>query len=163
MKKFVIQALSLALLCGTAAWAHGPSHGPAAQHSRVQKDWGIAGTRAQRTVKVEMDDTMRFKPDRLEVREGETLRLQIHNKGKVMHEFVLGTPKELQAHAAMMQKFPDMAHDEPYMAHVPPGKTGEIVWTFNRPGEFQFACLIAGHFQAGMVGTLVVTPKGAKP
>ena len=157
--------VALSLLTGwtPALWAHGPSHGEAAPHSRVQKEWGIAGTRAQRTVEVEMGDDMRFKPDRLEVREGETLRLQIHNKGKVMHEFVLGTPKELQAHAAMMQKFPDMAHDEPYMAHVPPGKKGSIVWTFNRPGEFQFACLIAGHFQAGMVGTLVVKPKGSKP
>jgi uncharacterized cupredoxin-like copper-binding protein len=49
-----------------------------------------------------------------------------------------------------------MAHDEPYMAHVPPGKTGEIVWTFNRAGEYEFACLIAGHYQSGMVGTITV-------
>ena len=48
-----------------------------------------------------------------------------------------------------MVKFPNMEHDEPYMAHVAPGKTGEIVWTFNRAGDFDFACLIAGHYQAG--------------
>ena len=35
-----------------------------------------------------------------------------------------------------------------------PGKTGEIVWTFNRAGDFDFACLIAGHYQAGMVGKI---------
>lgn len=57
-----------------------------------------------------------------------------------------------------MVKFPGMQHDEPYMAHVDPGKRGEIVWTFNRPGEFKFACLIAGHYQAGMVGTVRVQP-----
>jgi plastocyanin len=28
---------------------------------------------------------------------------------------------------------------------------------FNRPGEFDFACLIAGHYQAGMVGKITVT------
>ena len=56
----------------------------------------------------------------------------------------------------MMLKFPNMAHDEPYMAHVRPGKTGKIVWTFNRAGEFGFACLIAGHYQAGMVGRVMV-------
>jgi uncharacterized cupredoxin-like copper-binding protein len=69
---------------------------------------------------------------------------------------VLGTKKELDEHAALMAKFPNMEHDEPYMAHVGPGKTGEIIWTFNRPGEFDFACLIPGHYQAGMVGKVKV-------
>jgi uncharacterized cupredoxin-like copper-binding protein len=105
-----------------------------------------------------MGDDMRFRPDRIEVREGETVRLVMHNDGKLMHEFVIGTPPDLAEHAALMVKFPDMEHDEPYMAHVPPGKTGEIVWTFNRAGEFEFACLIAGHYQGGMVGTIMVTP-----
>ena len=59
-----------------------------------------------------------------------------------------------------MVKFPTMEHDEPYMAHVKPGESGEIVWTFNRPGDFDFACLIAGHYQAGMVGKIKVVPAG---
>jgi uncharacterized cupredoxin-like copper-binding protein len=45
------------------------------------------------------------------------------------------------------------------MVHVDPGKTGEIVWTFNRAGSFELACLIAGHYEAGMRGTITVTPK----
>ncbi|MFS8086585.1 MAG: plastocyanin, partial [Acidobacteriota bacterium] len=32
----------------------------------------------------------------------------------------------------------------------------------NRPGEFDFACLIAGHFQAGMVGKVRVAAVAAK-
>lgn len=99
-----------------------------------------------------MSDSMRFTPDRIQVKQGETVRLSIRNEGQVMHEFVIGTKKELDEHAALMMKFPGMEHSEPYMAHVAPGKTGEIVWTFNRAGEFDFACLIAGHYQAGMVG-----------
>jgi uncharacterized cupredoxin-like copper-binding protein len=51
-----------------------------------------------------------------------------------------------------------MQHDEAYLAHVAPGQTGEIVWHFNRAGKFEFACLVAGHYDAGMRGTLVVNP-----
>ena len=125
---------------------------------KEQKDWGIAGDAkaASRTIDVRMADDMRFTPDRIDVRRGETLRFRVHNAGKVMHEFVIGTKAENARHAELMVKFPNMEHDEPYMAHVPPGKTGEIVWTFNRAGIFEFACLIAGHYQAGMVGTINV-------
>lgn len=125
-----------------------------------QKDWGIAGQarQVQRTITLNMTDAMRFTPDRIAVRQGETVRLRVRNSGQVMHELVIGTPQELAAHAEMMRKHPGMEHDEPYMTHVAPGKTGEIIWTFNRAGEFEFACLIAGHFQAGMKGTITVRP-----
>jgi uncharacterized cupredoxin-like copper-binding protein len=106
-----------------------------------------------------MSDNMRFGPDRLEVRQGETVRFVVHNGGTVMHEFVIGTKAELEAHAALMKKYPNMEHDEPYMAHVAPGKTGEIVWTFNRAGEFDFACLLPGHYDAGMTGRIRVAKR----
>lgn len=145
---------------GSNVFAHnkddqGKKSGPV---KKEQKPWGIAGDAkaARRTVEVKMTDNMRFTPDRLEVRQGETLRFVIRNDGKLLHEYVLGTKKELDEHAALMVKFPTMEHDEPYMAHVAPGKTGQIVWTFNRAGEFDFACLIAGHYQAGMVGKIKV-------
>ena len=99
---------------------------------------------------------MRFEPERLDVKLGETVRLTIHNDGKMLHELVIGTPRELQEHAALMLKFPGMEHDEPYMAHVNPGKNGQIVWHFNRAGTFEFACLIGGHYQAGMKGVILV-------
>jgi uncharacterized cupredoxin-like copper-binding protein len=99
-----------------------------------------------------------FRPARIEVREGETVRFVMRHRGRVTHEFVSGTKAELEAHAELMKKHPGMEHDEPYMAHVAPGKTGEIVWTFNRAGEFDFACLIPGHYDAGMVGRVVVRP-----
>lgn len=125
---------------------------------KEQKDWGIAGDlkNAKRTIEVKMLDSMRFSPERIEVKQGETVRFVVRNDSKVVHEFVIGTKAENDAHAEMMMKHPGMEHDEPYMAHVAPGKTGEIVWTFNRPGSFDFACLIAGHYQAGMVGKIEV-------
>ena len=149
---------------GSRAWAHGSEHhhkktGPIVKE---QKDWGIAGEAqtVSRTIEVQMGDDMRFSPDRIEVRQGETLRFRVHNHGKLMHEFVIGTPAENAKHAELMIKFPNMEHDEPFMAHVAPGKIGEIVWTFNRPGTFEFACLIAGHYQAGMVGAIHVRKGG---
>lgn len=162
-KRILLKAVSAALLgAATGAHAHGNDDhaakaGPA---KKEQKDWGIAGDAqaARRTIEVRMLDTMRFTPDRIDVRLGETVRFDVSNAGKVMHEFVIGTKKENEAHAALMVKFPNMEHDEPYMAHVPPGRRGEIVWTFNRAGAFEFACLIGGHYQAGMVGTIVVKP-----
>ena len=127
---------------------------------KEQQAWGIAGDAkaVQRTITLRMTDDMRFSPDRITVRQGETLRLRVENKGKILHEVVLGTPDTLEEHAQLMVKFPTMEHAEPYMAHVAPGKTGDLLWQFNRPGSFDFACLIAGHFQAGMRGTITVTP-----
>jgi uncharacterized cupredoxin-like copper-binding protein len=128
---------------------------------KEQKDWGIAGDAkaVKRTVKFTMSDAMRFTPNLLQVKQGETVRLVIKNEGKLLHEFVLGSKKELDEHAALMVKFPTMEHDEPYMAHVPAGKTEQIIWTFNRAGDFDFACLMAGHYSAGMVGKVKVSPR----
>jgi uncharacterized cupredoxin-like copper-binding protein len=142
------------LAAGPAARAHGEAHRATdAPVVKEQKPWGIAAERreARRTIEVGMGDDMRFRPARFVIR----------NRGRVLHEFVLSTPAELAEHAALMRKHPGMEHDEPSMAHVPPGKTGEIVWTFNRTGEFDFACLIPGHFDAGMVGRIVVAPGAA--
>jgi uncharacterized cupredoxin-like copper-binding protein len=155
-------AASIVTLPFLAATARGHTNKPHASKAgpirKEQKDWGIAGDakNVKRTIEVGMADNMRFTPERIEVRRGETVKFVVRNTGKVMHEFVIGTKAENAKHAELMVKFPNMEHDEPYMAHVPPGKTGEIVWTFNRAGEFEFACLIAGHYQGGMVGAIKV-------
>lgn len=156
---FLLVSLSLNLL------AHGKEeHGkeknlmPASPAIQEQKPWGIAGDAkaVTRTIAIGMGDNMRFTPDRIAVKLGETVQFTIQNNGKILHEFVIGTQKELADHAAMMVKFPTMEHDEPYMAHVAAGKSGRIVWQFNQAGEFDFACLIAGHYSAGMVGKITV-------
>lgn len=126
---------------------------------KEQKAWGIASDEraALRTLTIEMTDDMRFAPDHFIIKRGETLRLRVVNKGLVMHEMVLGTKASLDEHAQMMLKYPGMEHAEPYMAHVAPGKAEDLVWSFNRAGNFDFACLIAGHYQAGMTGRFTVT------
>jgi uncharacterized cupredoxin-like copper-binding protein len=161
-RKMLGAALGTGLLTlARAASAHSdkPHAAKAGAVKKEQKDWGIAGDAkdVKRTVDCKMLDTMRFSPDRIEAKLGETLRFTATNTGQVLHEFVIGNRKENAAHYELMKKFPNMEHDEPYMAHVPAGKKAEIVWKFNRPGEFEFACLIAGHYEAGMVGKIVVS------
>ena len=153
------------VLASATAFAHGDKHAAEGKKeaktiSTEEKDFGREGDpkRATRTVRVDMSDKMRFAPAELSIKRGETVKFVVKNNGKVMHEMVLGTTKELKEHAEMMKKHPTMEHDEPYMAHVAPGKTETLVWQFTKVGEFQFGCLVPGHFEAGMVGKIAVKP-----
>ena len=113
--------------------------------------------KVNRVIRIETSDTMRYFPDSLRVKRGDTIRFNVRNGGQMPHEMVIGTMDELKKHAEMMRReHHEMAHDEAYMAHVQPGETGRIVWQFTRPGEFYYACLLPGHFEAGMIGMIVV-------
>ncbi len=162
--KFVSKAAftALGIIWSNIALSQGAAVAPSVQAVKAeQTPWGTAGDAksVQRSIDVRMSDDMRFSPDHIKVKVGETIRFVLKNDGRQLHEFVIGTRKRLDEHAASMLKHPGMAHEESYMAHVAPGKTGVVVWTFNRAGEFNFACLIAGHYQAGMVGSITVVSK----
>lgn len=152
-------------LAAVPAFGHGnDAHRPSPKKRAAaaeQKTFGIEGdpARVDRTIEIRMTDKMRFEPAAITVKAGETIRFVHRNSGEVLHEMVIGTRADLEEHAMLMRKHPDMEHDEPYMAHVAAGKRGEIVWQFNRTGEFEFACLIPGHFEAGMRGTIKVAAK----
>lgn len=163
-----LAALIIAAAAGSAAYAHeGDDHGKeAAGHAHgAASVLGEPGNAAEvnRTVEVEMLDTMRFKPAMIEVKQGETIRFRIKNAGKVKHEMVLGTPRELKEHYAMMMKMPDMQHHEPNMATVEPGKMGEMIWRFTNARVVDFACLQPGHYGAGMKGQVKVARAAGKP
>ncbi|HKU87265.1 MAG TPA: cupredoxin family protein [Casimicrobiaceae bacterium] len=167
--KRIAMAAAAAFLTGSLAQAHGDTtahgntahagHG-AATADEAQKPWGVAGNpkAVARTIEITTRDDMRFSPSAIRIAQGETVRLIVRNDGKLMHELVIGTKKDLDSHAAAMAKSQAMTHEEPYMTHVAPGEAGEIVWTFNRPGKFDFACLVAGHYEAGMRGRIDVAP-----
>lgn len=162
MKKLNAAAFAVVALAASGAFAHGDEEH--AKHrkfdaSKVEETaFGREGDpkKVARNVKLEMADTMRFTPAEVTVKRGQTVRFVVRNDGKQLHEMVLGTVEELKEHAELMKKFPNMEHADPNMAHVKPGATGEIVWQFTKPGEFQFGCLQPGHFEAGMVGKVVV-------
>lgn len=161
--KLILNALafSAAIVAGST-WAHGTAErGKPSVYdaSKVEATpFGREGNpkAVTRTIKVDMADSMRFTPASVAVKRGETVKFVVHNGGKLLHEMVLGTKEALREHAELMKKFPEMEHADANMAHVQPGKAGEIVWLFEKEGEFEFACLQPGHFEAGMVGKVSV-------
>jgi uncharacterized cupredoxin-like copper-binding protein len=115
-----------------------------------------APARAERTVAIAMDDTMRYDPAVIHVKRGESVRIVATNRGKLMHEIVIGTRAQLEAHAKHMREHPGMEHHDANMLHVPPGETRTMAWRFTQPGELLYGCLEPGHFEAGMVGRIEV-------
>ena len=156
-RKLVIAATSL-LLASTvmAAGTHSGGH----ENGAIGKP-GVAA-KVTRTVNIDMKDDMRFHSSNFDVKQGETVRFIAKNSGKVKHEMVLGTAKELKDHYEVMKKNPEMEHDDPNMVTVAPGKTGEIVWHFTKAGKVDFACLQVGHYDAGMKGLISVSSSKAQ-
>lgn len=161
MKQLLI-ATSIAMsIASVSAYAHGDKPAakkPAGMHKVEEKSFGREGDpkKVMRTINVDMTDAMRYAPMEIVIKRGETVRFVAKNSGKVMHEMVLGTMKELKEHLELMRKHPGMEHDEPHMAHVKPGSTAPMVWEFTKAGEFYYGCLMPGHFEAGMVGKIIV-------
>ncbi len=160
----VLRTTALAATLAVAApsvFAHANANHKKEKNASISADEHAFGREGdprnvKRTISVDMHDTMRFTPAEITVRQGETVRFVVHNKGKALHEMVLGTMDDLKEHGELMKKFPEMEHDAPYMAHVPPGGKQEMVWQFTQPGEFNFGCLAPGHFEAGMIGKINV-------
>src|SRR5947199_2607198 len=151
--KFMVALCSAALALGSTQLL---ANGDEERHAGHGNSFGNAGDAAKvaRIVEVDMSDAMRFTPASIEVKKGETIRFVVKNSGQLKHEMVLGTAKELREHAELMKRFPEMEHEDPNEVSLEPGKTGELVWQFTRPGTFDFACLQPGHFDAGMRGKI---------
>ena len=157
------RALAVAVLATLplAAQAHGPVDPAKPSHAAISTEehaFGVEGNpkMASRTIPISMDDTMHYSHSEIRVKQGETVTFAVTNKGKLLHELVIGTEDELRKHAELMRKNPTMEHDEPYLAHVKPGTTEKLTWRFTKSGTFLFGCLVAGHFEAGMKGRIVV-------
>lgn len=152
-----LAASSAALASGGHSGGHGHSHSHGhgdGGESAIGKP-GVSA-KANRSITIEMSDDMRFTPSNIRVKRGETVRLVVKNVGQVKHELSLGTEKELLAHLEEMKKAPEMEHEEPGKVTLEPGRQGEIVWQFTKAGVVNFACLIPGHYEAGMRGTVQV-------
>ena len=119
-----------------------------------------------RTIEIiarEAEGKMTYAPDKIEVRRGEQIRFVIKNEGELAHEFLLDSFEGNAKHKVQMEKNPEMEHDDPNGKRLEPKRTGEILWLFDKAGTFEFACLIPGHYEAGMKGVVtVVDAKAAK-
>ena len=163
--RLVMAGLSAIGLVATGAYAvAAPS---AKGHTHATFSAGAPGNpkRPFRVIDVKMgegDGKMFYVPDRIEVQRGEQIKFVIRNEGGLKHEFMLDTVAANAKHAIAMQKNPEMQHDDPNGKQAEPSKTVEMLWRFTKVGSFEFACLIPGHYEAGMKGVVVVTSRKAR-
>ncbi len=167
-KRSLLLGLSLMTAVSPVSLLAGPGHGNE-EHSEgffsrlknavfasygEQLPFGRVGKSIEvsKKVAIELNDQFRFSPEVIPVAVGETLQLDFKNAGQMRHEWVIGTPFEISEHLELMRRFPDMEHDEPHNVHVDPGQSRTLVWQFNREGRFEYACLLPGHYEAGMRG-----------
>lgn len=156
-----MRAISIAVVVATLAMALTALSGPAYTHEE-DAAIGVPGDpkKPARTIRITMKEIapgkMSFAPDRIAVRRGEQVRFVIDNAGTLDHELVIGVLKDNLAHAEEMKRNPDMEHDDPNMITLSPKKNGEILWVFTHAGTFDFSCLIPGHRESGMHGTITV-------
>lgn len=159
MKKYQTGiALFATVFLSASAWA---GAGPAGHSHGEGFSAGEPGDpkKPARIVQVtmgEMDGKMMFMPAKVEVKKGEQIKFVLRNNGELDHEFILATTAENLKHGEAMKKNPDMEHDDPNGKRLAPKKADEIVWKFTKAGEFEYGCLIPGHREAGMVGTIIV-------
>lgn len=153
LKYIVIFSLSVLIAPVMAAGGH------AGNHNQTVNSIGQAGktSKVSRVIKIDMTNAMKFTPESINVKQNETVRFVIKNSGRIKHELVFGSEKQLKEHYEMMKKTPNMNHADENQVTVMPGKTGEIIWQFSKPGVVKFGCLQPGHYDAGMKGTVVVS------
>ena len=159
---FARKAVGALLTIGAATYLTSIMSMPVLAHDKhVRFSAGVPGDpkKPARTVKIIMIEEgkkMMYEPSRVEVRRGEQVRFVLSNIGVENHEFMLATKAENRKHAADMKKYPDMEHEDPNAKTVAPFNQGELLWRFTKAGEFEFACLIPGHYESGMFGKVTV-------
>jgi len=149
---------AIALVAGPGLSGSGQAH---EGHEHTAFSAGEPGDpkKPARTVKVRMlegSGKMSFEPALIQVRRGEQIRFIVQNDGEEDHEFILATVEDNRKHGELMKKFPEMEHDDPNAKRVLPYASKEVLWKFTKRGEFEFACLIPGHYEKGMFGKVVV-------
>ena len=138
-------------------------------HAHGAAPTGLVVQTVSRSIDIHMDDQMRFTPSQVDVKAGEVIRFVVHNGGAVAHEFVLGNPKEIAEHADLMRQMAAQAangNTSAAVAHqhgtgaalsVAPKHTGELVVSFPTDvSSLEIACLIPGHYEAGMRGSVKI-------
>lgn len=155
-----MKALPLALASLLVAAAGASAHDDAGMPETFAAGAPGASTGAARTIDLtireQQDGRMSFGIGDLEASRGEQVRFVVRNDGKAPHEFRLDSKAGNTAHKAMMAEMPGMVHHDANAVSVAPGQTKTLVWRFTKPGTYEFACLLPGHYEAGMHGRVVV-------
>lgn len=104
-----------------------------------------------------------YSPKTIEAAVGQPVTVTLANGGTVEHDFVIveiplaepaaasDGPDEMAGHNMGEMERQAAVHGE-----AMPGMTGAVTFTPARAGTYEFFCAVAGHKEAGMVGTLIV-------
>lgn len=107
----------------------------------------VAGTvAAPRVVRVVAGPGYTFSPSNIAVARGETVTFEITSMGGLVHEFMVGPADAVAADT----------EGTPEVADIGMMQTGSVTFTFDGSGPYAFACHEAGHYEAGMRGTITV-------
>jgi uncharacterized cupredoxin-like copper-binding protein len=102
---------------------------------------------------------MQYQPSSLEVTAGQPLRLTLTNSDPLEHDFSIATfPIEgtVQTVGHGGHAMGDEAEQLDLHVGAAANGSGTIEFTPSQPGTYEFFCTVAGHKEAGMVGSLVV-------
>ncbi len=109
----------------------------------------VAGTTsAPRIVRIVASGRVRFFPDVVTVKQGETINFEVTSMGMTSHEFMVGPAADVAADTP----------GAPEVADIAMMQTRSLTYAFGGPGLYAFACHAPGHYEAGMRGTVVVMP-----
>jgi len=107
------------------------------------------GTAASpRIVRILATPRLRFVPELIRVKAGETITFEVTSMGMLSHEFMVGPAAAVAADQ----------EGTPEVADIGMMETKSLTYTFYGPGPFAYACHAPGHYEAGMAGTIVVVP-----
>ena len=152
-------AITFALVVGSAsafgAGAAFAQETPAAETTPTEIDTiNVTGTRIQSQTVTASSPVVEIQPEEFQYA-GATRVDDLVNQYPQMSPYFDSFANN-QKHKAEMEKHPDMGHDEPNGVRLKPGARTELIWRFTKAGTFEFACLITGHYEAGMKGVIVV-------
>jgi uncharacterized cupredoxin-like copper-binding protein len=163
MKKTLVAAVLSGALAAPAlasGYHRGLHDGPVLHADSIPIGYPGEPVLIDRTIRVSMldasDQAMAFDLESIEIVKGETIRFVVMNEGSEPHEFVMASREEIATHRAQMRDADEMLHETGYATRVAPGSARTLVWKFANEGDFEFACLIPGHYEAGMHGRLTV-------
>lgn len=109
----------------------------------------VAGTAsAPRVVRIIASAALRFYPDVVIVKAGETITFEITTIGRTSHEFMVGPAADVAADT----------EGTPEVADIGMMQTRSLTYTFDGSGPYAFACHAPGHYEAGMRGMIVLVP-----
>jgi len=168
-------AVLLLSSAGTTALAAGGYGHDSHHHDAMVIGQPGRAAEVDRVVAVRLEDN-RFTPRSIQVKRGETVKFVLDNRGRLLHEFNIGTAAMHADHRHKMGEMMRagmltptgiqpmehghhgdhdmsmMKHDDPNSVLLEPGQQQTLIWTFDTNAELQFACNVPGHYESGMWG-----------